>query len=58
MNPFVMESPKWLLANGHFKQAQDTLMKMARMNGKKIPQDMLDSIVPQGVIQANLKHIE
>lgn len=37
---FVMpESPRWLLAQGKFEEALKILEVMARVNGKKLPND-------------------
>lgn len=35
LNPFVSESPRWLLLKGRSKEALDILQKYARLNGKK-----------------------
>ncbi|KAI6674303.1 hypothetical protein NL676_002209 [Syzygium grande] len=39
--PFVSESPRWLLIKGHDEEALDVLKKFARLNGKKLPSNLV-----------------
>ncbi|KAI6674304.1 hypothetical protein NL676_002210 [Syzygium grande] len=39
--PFVSESPRWLLIKGHDGEALDVLKKFARLNGKKLPSNLV-----------------
>ncbi|XP_056170670.1 organic cation/carnitine transporter 1-like [Syzygium oleosum] len=39
--PFVSESPRWLLIKGRDGEALDVLKKFARLNGKKLPSNLV-----------------
>ncbi|KAF8031521.1 hypothetical protein BT93_D0668 [Corymbia citriodora subsp. variegata] len=39
--PFVSESPRWLLIKGRDGEALDVLKKFARLNGKKLPRNLV-----------------
>ncbi|XP_010037014.2 LOW QUALITY PROTEIN: organic cation/carnitine transporter 1 [Eucalyptus grandis] len=39
--PFVSESPRWLLVKGREGEALDVLKKFARLNGKKLPSNLV-----------------
>ncbi|OMO50230.1 General substrate transporter [Corchorus capsularis] len=43
--PFVPESPRWLLVKGRNREALDVLERFARLNSKKLP-DNLHLIIP------------
>ncbi|XP_050733892.1 beta-alanine transporter-like isoform X2 [Eriocheir sinensis] len=38
------ESPRWLLANGRVDEAEKIMEKMARVNGKKLPQNYMANL--------------
>ncbi|XP_030519718.2 organic cation/carnitine transporter 1 [Rhodamnia argentea] len=39
--PFVSESPRWLLVKGRDGEALDVMKKYARLNGKKLPSNLV-----------------
>lgn len=39
--PFISESPRWLAINGKKEEAMKVLNKLARLNGKKLPVDLV-----------------
>ncbi|KAI3407951.1 MFS domain-containing protein [Psidium guajava] len=39
--PFVSESPRWLLVKGRDGEALDVLRRFARLNGKKLPSNLV-----------------
>ncbi|CAL4171622.1 unnamed protein product, partial [Meganyctiphanes norvegica] len=38
------ESPRWLLAAGRFKEAEKVMIKMARVNKKKLPENYMEKM--------------
>ncbi|XVF53741.1 hypothetical protein PTKIN_Ptkin05aG0123200 [Pterospermum kingtungense] len=38
--PLVSESPRWLVVRGKYKEALDALHKFARLNGRKLPENV------------------
>ncbi|RWS02902.1 solute carrier family 22 member 6-like protein [Dinothrombium tinctorium] len=54
---FTLESPRWLLAVGKNTKASDILARLARINGRKIPNSILMNIQAPNTSQAPLKHI-
>ncbi|CAG9854103.1 unnamed protein product [Phyllotreta striolata] len=40
--PLLPESPRWLMARGKFDKAERILQKMARINGKQLPNDFVN----------------
>ncbi|KAF9624095.1 hypothetical protein IFM89_007793 [Coptis chinensis] len=42
--PFVSESPRWLIVKGRTKEAMEVLNKLARLNGKKLPKNLVISV--------------
>ena len=39
---FSMQSPRFLMAQGRYKEAEAVFRKMARINGKEVPSDLLN----------------
>ena len=42
ISSFIPESPRWLLSNGKTKEARKILIKLAKGNGKKLTNEMLE----------------
>lgn len=42
---YAPESIRWLLSNGNVKKAKDTLAKVARINGRTLTNEVLDTLV-------------
>ena len=39
---FIPESPRWLIAKGRYEEAKKIITKGAKVNGKTIPQEMME----------------
>ena len=39
--PFVWESPRWLAVTGRIKEAEDVLTRIAKLNGKTLPDNLI-----------------
>lgn len=38
--PFVCESPRWLAIKGRRREAMEVLVRLARINGRKLPANL------------------
>ncbi|XP_059171458.1 organic cation transporter protein-like isoform X2 [Physella acuta] len=43
---FVPESPRWQIQKGQYAKARHTLAHAARVNGNKVPESVLDEVMP------------
>ncbi|CAH0546488.1 unnamed protein product [Brassicogethes aeneus] len=51
------ESPRWLLAQGRYEEAKKILLTMARVNGKKVPENFMSKIEEKMKTQQKLNQL-
>ncbi|XP_059183416.1 uncharacterized protein LOC131962432 [Centropristis striata] len=54
---FLPESARWLMTQGRKEQAQKELQRAARVNGRKIPEDLLDKLDMEGTCRKSMLDI-
>ncbi|KAM9337189.1 solute carrier family 22 member 13-like [Symphorus nematophorus] len=48
---FLPESARWLMTQGRKEEAQKELQRAARVNGKKVPDDLLEKLEVEGTLE-------
>ncbi|KAM9337190.1 solute carrier family 22 member 13-like [Symphorus nematophorus] len=48
---FLPESARWLMTQGRKEEAQKELQRVARVNGRKVPDDLLEKLEVEGTLE-------